>query len=35
MDAVERFCERVVLLENGQTKMEDSATDVLALYKSQ
>ena len=35
LKAIEKFCDRVILLENGQVKLEGSAANVLALYKSQ
>ena len=33
LNAVERFCDRVILLENGCIKTEGPPVDVLALYK--
>ena len=32
--AVEKFCDRVILLDNGQTKEQGRPHDVLAAYKS-
>ena len=32
--AVEKFCDRVILLDNGQTKEQGCPHDVLAAYKS-
>jgi ABC-type polysaccharide/polyol phosphate transport system ATPase subunit len=33
LNAVEKFCDRVILLENGCIKTEGPPVDVLALYK--
>ena len=32
--AIERFCDRVVLLENGQIKAQGHPAEILALYKA-
>jgi lipopolysaccharide transport system ATP-binding protein len=34
LDAVDKFCDRVVLLENGKVKSEGKCDDVLSRYKS-
>jgi len=35
LNAVERFCDRVILLEDGIVKAEDQPVNVLRLYKGQ
>ena len=35
LEAVEQFCDRVILLENGKIKSQGKAKDVLELYISQ
>jgi len=34
LNAVEKFCDRVILLENGELKFEGKSDDVLSRYKS-
>jgi lipopolysaccharide transport system ATP-binding protein len=34
LNAIEQFCDRVILLENGQIKNQGSSVDVLASYKA-
>lgn len=33
LNAIERFCDRVILLENGCIKTEGHPVNVLAIYK--